>query len=92
MRSYELMYIAKVGDCHEKITEMLAKVISENRGKLQRVDEWGEKMLAYKLQDNEYGFYTLLTFECESFVIIELDRLLRINENALRHMIISKGL
>lgn len=91
MKTYEAMYITiPTEEASNNVCEMAKKIINEY-GKVLKVDVWGKKRLAYSIMDNEEGIYTLITFEAPRTCIIELDRKLRNSEEALRHMIISKG-
>ena len=47
--------------------------------------------LAYEINEIKEGYYVLITFSAEKTCVKELDRVMRIKENILRHMIISKG-
>lgn len=50
----------------------------------------GQKRLAYEIQDFAEGEYVLLTFKASKTAVKELDRVMRITEEVLRHMIIKK--
>ena len=63
--------------------------ILENEGAtVEKVDKWGKRKLAYTI-DKKYtdGFYVLVNFKGESNAVDEVDRLMKIDENLLRHMI-----
>lgn len=91
MSKYELMFISKlIGDDElNSIIEDLKTVVNEN-GKVNKVDIWGVKMLAYDIAGNQKGIYVLLTFDGNPTCICNVDHKLKINENILRHMIIKK--
>ena len=89
---YEMMYIVKpVGDClsHE-VNAKISELIEKLGGRVKQTDFWGKKRLAYEIQDFAEGDYVLLTFKAPKAVVKELDRVMRINEEILRHMIIRK--
>ena len=58
---------------------------------LKKTDKWGKKRLAYPIQDFNDGLYVLTTFAAEPACVKELDRVMKITDEMLRHMIIRKG-
>ena len=69
----------------------LKKLITENGGKVEKTDCWGKRRLAYEIQDLKEGLYVLVTFQAEAAAVRELDRVMKITDEVLRHMIIRKG-
>lgn len=93
MRAFEIMFIL-VPDEKEVLDKEIRSVeelIQNNGGKLEKTDQWGKKRLAYDIRDLEEGYYVLISFSAERTCVRELDRVMRIKESVLRHMIISKG-
>ena len=93
MKKYEVMYIVKPVE-EEAIEAVIAKfegLISNNGGSVEKTDRWGKKRLAYEIQDLSEGFYVLVTFNATPACIKELDRVMLITDEVMRHMIISKG-
>lgn len=93
MREFEVMFIL-VPDEKEVLDKEIRSVeelIQNNGGKLEKTDQWGKKRLAYDIKDLEEGYYVLISFSAERTCVRELDRVMRIKESVLRHMIISKG-
>ena len=87
------MYICKTAyeEVIQSVTDKFNNVISNNGGNVEKTDVWGKKRLAYEIQDLAEGIYVLVTFAATPACIKELDRLMRIDDAILRHMIISKG-
>ncbi len=92
MRAYELMYILKVVE-EEAIDALVTKFdnIILSGGTIEKTDRWGKKRLAYPIQDIPDGYYVLVNFNAEPATIKELDRVMKITDEVLRHMIIKKG-
>ena len=67
-------------------TKLYLKII--NYKKVEKVDTWGNKKLAYQIAKFTEGFYVLVNFKSGVEVPKELDRNLKINENVIRHMIV----
>lgn len=92
-KQYEIMYIVKptVDEAVQNITAKISDIINNNGGNVEKTDIWGKKRLAYEIQDLTEGIYVLVTFEAVPACIKELDRVMRITDEIIRHMIISKG-
>lgn len=91
MRDYELLYIIKteVGEEQTQVVIDRYNGILEGEGAtVEKVDKWGKRKLAYTI-DKKYtdGFYVLVNFKGEANAVDEVDRLMKIDENLLRHMI-----
>ena len=54
------------------------------------VDEWGKRKLAYEINGLTDGDYTLVNFHADPQNVAELDRVLRINDAVVRHMIVKR--
>lgn len=66
-------------------------MIADNGGRIKDVDYWGERKLAYEIHGFSRGVYVLLVFKGSQTVIKELDRVAKLTDEILRHMIIRKG-
>ena len=91
MRDYELLYIIKTEVGEEQTQAVIDRYngILEGEGAtVEKVDKWGKRKLAYTI-DKKYtdGFYVLMNFKGEANAVDEVDRLMKIDENLLRHMI-----
>ena len=91
MRDYELLYIIKSEVGEEQTQAVIDRYngILEGEGAtVEKVDKWGKRKLAYTI-DKKYtdGFYVLVNFKGEANAVDEVDRLMKIDENLLRHMI-----
>ena len=81
MNNYEVMYIVKPV-VEEEAFEAVA---------VEKTDRWGKKRLAYEIQDFTEGQYVLVTFSAEPKAVKELDRVMKITDEVMRHMVIKKG-
>ena len=91
MGSYEVMYVLVPNledEAYTATTERLSAIITENGGQINKVDVWGKRRLAYEVKKRREGYYTLIYFDAPAPIVKELDRVLRINEEVLRHMIV----
>lgn len=89
---FEIMYIVKPieEDAFKAVVAKFDKLITANGGNVEKTDCWGKKRLAYEIQNLNEGLYVLVTFRADAATVKELDRVMRITDEVLRHMIISK--
>ncbi|MTI83522.1 MAG: 30S ribosomal protein S6 [Firmicutes bacterium] len=93
MRQYELMYILKSDLEEEAVTSIMEKfkgIVEQYNGEIVDLDKWGKRRLAYEIEDYKDGLYILMHYKGTSEISNELDRLLKINESVLRHIIIRE--
>ena len=92
MRKYEIMYILKAdldeaGRAEENAK--LAKILTDNGAEVTKTDETllGLRDLAYPIKDQTKGYYVVLKVTMDNAAINEFNRLVRIDNNVLRHLI-----
>ena len=92
MRAYEVMYIIKPveDEVIDGVVAKFEKLLTDNCAKVEKTDRWGKKHLAYLIQDLSEGYYVLVNFKAEPAAVKELDRVMKITDEVLRHMIIKK--
>ncbi len=90
--NYEAVYILNPSLSEEQIAALVAKfkAVVEANGTVSEVDEWGKRKLAYEINDLTDGDYTLINFHADPTQIAELDRVLRITDAVVRHMIVRR--
>lgn len=91
MAFYETVFISRqdLGDAQVKdLTDMASKIIKDLGGKVLKVEQWGLKTLAYKINKSRKGHYTLIESDAPGPAIIELERILRLNEDVMRYITI----
>ena len=64
--------------------------LAEGEGTVDNVDNWGKRKLAYEIDGLTDGDYTLIDFHADPANVAELDRVLRINDAVVRHMIVKR--
>ena len=65
-------------------------MITATQGTVDNVDEWGKRKLAYEINGLTDGVYTLIDFHADPAEVAELDRVLRITDAVVRHMIVKR--
>ena len=93
MKKYEVMLIAKPLEEAEvtPIGEFISNLLTKNGAKIEKVDLWGKRHLAYPVKKQNDGYYVLINFEIEPDAIFEIDRVIKIREEILRHLIVKIG-
>lgn len=91
MNKYESMYILKPDmeeEARKAIIERFKTLVESNGGKVEKVDEWGSRKLAYEIDYIKEGYYVLMTFEAGSELPAELERNYNISDSVLRYNVI----
>ena len=90
MRKYEGMFIFALDAQEEERNSIFdrLKSIIESNGSIDSIDEWGIRKLAYEINDLKEGYYIVVNFQAENEVINEIDRVSKIIDPIIRHMIV----
>lgn len=70
--------------------EKFKGVIENGGGTVENVDFWGKRKLAYEISKVSEGFYTLVNFTANPELPRELDRIFRITDGVIRHIIVNE--
>ena len=93
MKAYELLFfVAPTIDDETRAAVMkrIENVVAEGKGVIDHVDVWGKRKLAYEINDLTDGDSTLVDFHADPQSIAELNRVLRITDAVVRHMIVAR--
>ena len=93
MKAYELLFfVAPTIDEESRagVMKRIETTITEAKGQVDNIDEWGKRKLAYEINGLADADYTLIDFHADPTSIAELDRVLRINDAVVRHMIVAR--
>jgi small subunit ribosomal protein S6 len=91
MRHYEMMIILDPNLEERTIQPSLdqfLQVVSTGGGKVDKVDIWGKRRLAYEIEKKSEGIYAVVDMTAQPDTVKELDRQLNLNEAVLRTKII----
>jgi len=69
-----------------ELTEKFCKVITDLDGKILKTEQWGLRTLAYKINKSRKAHYTLIESDAPSAAVIELERILRIEQDVMRSL------
>lgn len=92
MRKYELVFIIKPME-DEATQAVIAKfeaMVANNGGTIEKIDRWGKRRLAYLVKDFTEGYYCIFHFTGKPETVAELDRVMKITDDILRHMIVKE--
>lgn len=92
MNNYEMIIIIdpSITEEHRKATlESVLKLI-ELHGTITNVEEWGEKKLAYPMQNKTSGYYVIIDFSMEQQFVEEVERRYHITTEIIKHIIVRK--
>ena len=71
----------------EKLADRFKSVVEEKGGKVESAGKWEKRKLAYELAGLKEGNYIQMNFEAGPAVPQELNRLLGIHDDVVRHRI-----
>jgi small subunit ribosomal protein S6 len=93
MRKYDVMYIIRPTlelEARKALIAELSAILTSRGTTVLKVNEWGTRELAYEIADCKKGYYVLLETEMSVEAKNELDRVIRIKEDVIRHIIINR--
>jgi small subunit ribosomal protein S6 len=87
MRVYEELFIVKPDATEEEvdhIIEQMKGVITTAGGSINKVDKWGKRKLAYRVDKYREGEYVLIEFQSGPETVHELERRLRVFDMVIK--------
>jgi small subunit ribosomal protein S6 len=91
MRPYEIVVILDAGleeDAIRQSVDRATDLITSRGGTVGRVDRWGKRRFAYEVHHRWEGYYVLIQASTEPAVVAELDRMLHLADEVIRHKVI----
>jgi small subunit ribosomal protein S6 len=92
MPLYESVFIARQDISTsqvEALTETFAGIIGENGGAVHKKEYWGLRGLTYRIRKNRKGHYVLMNIDAPSAAVLEMERVMKINEDVIRVMTVK---
>lgn len=90
MKKYEIMYILRADlDEEARVNEIekLHSILTNKGAEIVNVTEWGLKKFESLIKDETKGYYVIVTLNCDNAAINEFNRLVKINNKVLRHLV-----
>ena len=89
-RLYDLIFICMPTTPEEEITKIvstLEQTASEHGGKVEKVEKWGTRKMAYRVAKQREGFYVYLALHSKQGDLIkELERRLKVSDAVIKYM------
>ncbi|MGB0382280.1 MAG: 30S ribosomal protein S6 [Alphaproteobacteria bacterium] len=92
MKLYEHVFIARQDLSHsqaEALGQKYSEIISNHGGEIVNSEYWGLRSLAYPIKKYRKGHYVLLNISASSDAVHEMERLMRFDEDIIRHLTIK---
>ena len=89
MRIYENLFIVKPDATEEEIDhliELMSGYVTKDGGTVDKVDKWGKRRLAYRVEKNREGFYVLMQFTAPATTVKEFERRLRVQDAVIKFL------
>jgi small subunit ribosomal protein S6 len=89
VRPYDMMLLLRADvEDHKTLLEELQALVASLGGEVAKVDVWGKRRLAYLVEKEQEGFYAVFNMKIDPAQVVELDRVLKLRPQVLRHMVI----
>lgn len=91
MRHYEVMVIIDAGleeDAIRALLDRTTQLFTTHGATVGKVDRWGKRRFAYEVRHRTEGYYVLIDTEAEPAAVAEVDRMLGLADEVIRHKVI----
>jgi len=88
-RDYELVYIISPESSEQEIADLhtqIEQIVQRFSGTIEKSENWGRRKLAYEIRHQGEAFYHVVTFTTTPEALAEIERVLKITDEVLRHM------
>ncbi len=89
MRIYEELFIVKPDATEEEVDQLIEQmkgIVTKAGGVINKVDKWGKRRLAYKVDKYREGEYVLMEFQAEAEAVSEFERRLRVQDIVIKFL------
>ena len=93
MRNYEGVFIISpdlAGDAAKGVVTQMQELVTKNGGRVDGLQEWGKRRLAYKIHKKHEGNYLVMNFQMDSQHTKKFEQALRLNDHVLRFLLVNK--
>jgi small subunit ribosomal protein S6 len=88
-RTYEILFIADPNLSEPDVDTLTAQVqgfIEKEGGKIEKLEKWGKKRLAYEVRRHREGYYVLFTLLGGAALVKEVERRMKVTDGIIRHI------
>jgi small subunit ribosomal protein S6 len=92
VQKYECVFILRADQPEAELAsrvEKIGAIVAQHDGEITLEDHWGVRRLAFEIEDETKGNYMLLRFRSRGAAVAEIDRLLRLDDKILRHLVVK---
>lgn len=92
MNCYETLFVVKPTLTEQEIASQVAKIkdiLTREGAELIATDDMGMRRLAYAVEKQTRGYYTVLYYKAEGSKIAEIERNLKINEDIIKFLTVK---
>jgi len=85
------MYILRPDIEEEQYAQEIGRfeeLVKGEGGRVEGIDEWGKRKLAYEIRHYDQGYYVLMNFAYPPARLPQLEERLKLNEAILRHQVV----
>lgn len=89
MRIYENLFIVRPDATEEEIDHLidgLSKTVTSAGGTVDKVEKWGKRRLAYRVDRHREGSYVLMQFTANPELVKEFERRLRVQDAVIKFL------
>ena len=86
-RVYEILFIAdpNLGEPEvDALTEHVQGYAEKEGARIQKVEKWGKKRLAYNIRKHQEGYYVLIVVEGKASIVKEVERRIRVTDGVVK--------
>ena len=89
MRIYENLFIVRPDATEEEIDHLvdgMSKTVTSGGGTVDKVEKWGKRKLAYRVDKHREGSYVLMQFTAGPELVKEFERRLRVQDAVIKFL------
>jgi small subunit ribosomal protein S6 len=89
MRIYENLFIVRPDATEEEIDHLvdgMSKTVTSGGGTVDKVEKWGKRKLAYRVEKHREGSYVLMQFTAGPELVKEFERRLRVQDSVIKFL------
>lgn len=92
-RPYEVTVIVRLDNTDEALVNQTVDNVrgwieAGELGQVKKIDRWGRRKLAYEIDRQREGYYTLMEAEIEPKALMEIERNLNLSPFVLRYLVV----
>ena len=93
MRHYEIVFLVHPdqSDQTQSVLNKFSSIVTESGGKVHRLENIGNRKLAYPIHDQYKATYALLNIECKEEAISEIQSSFKFNDSIIRSLVLSRN-